>query len=144
MPMHVSADGNSRICFDPSSGGNGAPVLSFALNMKIPIAALVAALTEYQRQVVEDELMSRASQALAIPADHSPPDPGDRSLDARMPPPPVPQQLQQQPQQQQSSPQRHQNQEQNAGAAVEIELASLPNPYCNRYYRSSPAGSSSR
>ena len=89
VPVHVSADGNSRICFDPSSGGNGAPVLSFALNMKIPIAALVAALTEYQHQVVEDELMSRASQALAIPADHSPPDPGDRSLDARMPPPPV-------------------------------------------------------
>ena len=48
VPVLVAFKEAAKICLEPESGPNAQPMLSFALTMQIPIAALVNALIEFQ------------------------------------------------------------------------------------------------
>ena len=51
VPVQVGFDGNSSIAFEPDSvSGGDAAFMNMACNIKIPLAALVDALVEFQKQ----------------------------------------------------------------------------------------------
>ena len=74
VPMHVGFE-KAALRLEPGNGPNAQPVLSFALSIQIPMAALVNALVEFQSKYIAEQ-----GGWIPIAKDPEPPEPAPGSL----------------------------------------------------------------